>query len=344
MKWIILLAALCPAWALAADAASGSQPSVLVSVQTVQRRNLERSITAYGKVSADSDAVSTVNAGHEVIVSRLWVTPGQKVSHGEKLATLETAPQARMDFQHARAAVDFAREDLARKRGQLKRQLATRADVSAAEKALKNAESELQAQKALGNDTTQTVVTAPFPGIVTAIAVTPGQRVQAGGPVLIVSRRDRLLVRLGVEPEQASTVPAGARVRLAPLFGGGPTLDARVDQVQGIVDPETRLVDVLVRLRGDQTAHLLPGMQLRGRITVASAATLAVPRSAVLKDNHGAYVFVVRGGTAHRVDVQTGIRTEQWLGISGGLHAGDRVVVQGNYELNDGMATREGGS
>ncbi len=76
---------------------------MLVSLQTVQKRNLERTITAYGKVSPDPDAVSAVNAGHEVIVSRLWVTPGQKVGEGDKLVTLETAPSARMAYRHARA-------------------------------------------------------------------------------------------------------------------------------------------------------------------------------------------------------------------------------------------------
>ena len=345
MKWIMLLAAVWPLWAQAADPASSSQPRVLVRLETVQQRNLERRITAYGKVSPDPDAVSAVNAGHEVIVSRLWVTPGEKVDQGQKLATLQTAPSARMAYQRARTEGQFAREDLARKRRLLKRQLATRADVAAAEKALKDAESALKAQRELGNDTTETVVTAPFPGIVTSIDVNPGQRLQPGGAVLSVTRRDRLIVRLGVEPEEAPSVSAGARVRLSPVFGDGPSLNAAVDQVQGIVDAQTRLVDVLVRLNGAQTNHLLPGMQLRGRITVAGANTLAVPRRSVLKDSQGSYVFVVNGETAHRINVRTGIRTERWIGVSADrLRSGDRVVVQGNYELTDGAAVREGGS
>ena len=345
MKWIILLAAVWPLWVQAADTATSSQPRVLVRLETVQQRNLERTITAYGKVSPDPDAVSAVNASHEVVVSRLWVTPGEKVGAGQKLVTLQTAPSARMAYQRARTEVEFAREDLARKRRVLKRQLATRADVATAEKALKDAESTLKAQREIGNDTTETVVKAPFPGIVTSIAVNPGQRLQPGSPVLNVSRRDRLIVRLGVEPEEAPSVAAGARVRLSPVFGNGPSLNAAVDQVQGIVDPQTRLVDVLVRLKDTQTDHLLPGMQLRGRITLAGAKTLAVPRASVLKDGKGSYVFVIKGETAHRVDVRTGIRTEHWIGVSSDrLRAGDRVVARGNYELTDGAAVREGGS
>lgn len=340
---LILFAALWPLWLQAADSAADPQPSVLVKLQPVQQRQLRQILTAYGKASPDPDAVSAVNTGHEVIVSRLRVTAGQKVREGDKLATLETAPAARQAYLQAEADAEFAREDLARKQRLLKQQLATRADVAAAGKALKSANAALRAQRALGNDKTSTAITAPFPGVVTDVAVSPGQRLQAGSPVMSLAHTERLIVRLGVEPDLVPDISTGAPVHLERIFGGGPGLDTHITQVQGVVDPSTRLVDVLVRLQGKDAARFLPGMQLRGRITTADVNTLAVPHSAVLNDDDGDYIFVVRGGTAHRVNVKTGIRTDLWTGIAGGgVRAGDRVVVEGNYELDDGVPVREG--
>jgi len=342
MRWLILLLALWPFWALSGEAGATAGPAVQVTLHGVETRTLEDTVTAYGVVSADPDAVNAFNADHQVIVSRLWVTAGQKVAKGDRLVTLSTAPSARMDYRQAAAALKYARDDLSRKRRLLKQQLATRAGVASAEKALQDAKARLAVQKELGNDTEQQVLQAPFAGVVTSLAVSPGQRLQGGSAILNLTRRDRLVVRLGVEPEEASSVPAGGDVRLTPIFGEGPAIRASVDRVQGIVDPKTRLVDVLVRLSGVQTDHLLPGMQLRGRITLSRHDTLAVPRSAVLKDANGPYLFIVRGQHAHRVDVHTGIRTERWIGVSGaGLSAGDRAVTEGNYELTDGAAVRE---
>lgn len=344
MKWLILILAICPCWATAADSSGTDAPAVQVKLHAVGTTSLQETITAYGVVRADPDAINAFNAEHPVIVSRLWITTGQKVAKGDRLVTLNTAPSARMAYRQAAAALDYARDDLERKRRLLKQQLATRADVASARKALQDARASLDVQQALGNDTGQQVLRAPYAGVVTSLAVTPGERLQGGAAILNLTRRDRLVVRLGVEPEEASSVPPGGDVRLTPLFGQGPAIAASVDRVQGIVDPKTRLVDVLVRLSDAQTDHLLPGMQLRGRITLSRRRTLAVPRSAVLTDAAGSYLFVVQDHHARRVDVDTGIRTERWVGVSGhGLSAGDRVVTEGNYELTDGARVRETG-
>jgi membrane fusion protein (multidrug efflux system) len=67
-----------------------------------------------------------------------------------------------------------------------------------------------------------------------------------------------------------------------------------------------------------------------------------VPRSAVLHDGNGDYLFQVSEGVARRVAVTVESDGDRLLGISGaGLDPALKVVVQGNYELSDGMAVRE---
>jgi len=248
-----------------------------------------------------------------------------------------------MQYRKALTQVEFARQQLRSKRELLKQQLATKADVATARKALADARSTLKAQKDLGNDQTRKEIKAPFAGIVTALNVSPGDQVQAGGPLLTLSKRDSVIVSLGVEPTEASLVHHDAQVELHPVFQTSRSIPAHIDRVHGTVDPRTRLVDAIVRLDGKQAASLLPGMVLRGRITVQSQRSLAVPRSAVLSDDQGSYVFIVRNGTAHRVNVHATIETSDWIGVKGDLKAGNQVVVEGNYELQDGNAVRERG-
>jgi len=75
------------------------------------------------------------------------------------------------------------------------------------------------------------------------------------------------------------------------------------------------------------------------QLTVQDA--LVAPRSAVLTQNGQTYVYLVDAGKARRVSVKQIIDNGKQIAISGAVHAGDEIVVTGNYELTDGMAVRE---
>lgn len=325
----------------AAALAAESQPSVQVQTVTVQRHTLQETVTAFGRVQPDADHVSSVTLPRAGLVSRLWVRLGQRVQAGAPLLELDTAPTARMDYQQALAAVDFARSDLARLEALFSQQLATRDQVAAARRSLKDTEAKLAAQRALGMNRVRETLRAPFDGIVTQLDVKLGQRVQADTTAMLLASRDALVIPLGLEQDDALRVHPGMPVVLDALFGADGKLGATVSQVHAMVDPKTRLVDVLVRVpKGKAQTLMLDGI-MRGTIVLRQVDALTVPRSAVLRDERGAYVFVVRSAHARRVEVTTGLEQAGEIEILTGLQAGASVVSVGNYELQDGMAVRE---
>lgn len=80
---------------------------------------------------------------------------------------------------------------------------------------------------------------------------------------------------------------------------------------------------------------------MRGVIELRQERALTVQRTALLYDSVGAYVFVVRDGRAHRVTVVPDLDGQGVTGVKGALKAGDVVVVQGNYELQDGVKVEQ---
>jgi multidrug efflux pump subunit AcrA (membrane-fusion protein) len=154
----------------------------------------------------------------------------------------------------------------------------------------------------------------------------------------------RLWVRLGIEPEDLNLLSTGTPVVLTPVFNHRIKIHANLTQVHATVDPATHLMDAIVALKGRKAKQLAPGMPMHGVIEVRRATMLAVPRSAVLADGHGSYIFIVRNGHGHKIYVKTAFAAGQWIGIQGTggskLKPGARVVVTGNYELHDGMAVR----
>lgn len=155
-----------------------------------------------------------------------------------------------------------------------------------------------------------------------------------------LARAGVLRATLGVEPEDIGRVREGMLVDLAPVFGSVKPMRAKVAKVFGIINPQTRLVDVSVQL-ASPTDGLIPGMQVRGAVQLRSRKGWVVPRSAVLRDVRGAYLFQVQDGQARRVEVNPEIENGPLVLVSGPVDPARRIVIQGNYELKDGMAARE---
>ncbi|MCC7411514.1 MAG: efflux RND transporter periplasmic adaptor subunit [Gammaproteobacteria bacterium] len=326
---------------LALATLAGAAPTTLVSTVPVVRHVMYETIVVYGRVQPDPDQLTSITVPRAGIVTRLWVRLGQRVGAGDALLELDTAPTARMDYQQASAAVEFARNDLARLRTLLEDQLATRDQVASAERSLSDAEAAFEAQRKLGTGVASEVIRAPFTGVVTQLGVSQGQRVQADSAALLLASGRALLVPLGVEAEDIGRVRVDMPVVLSSVLQPDIRIDAAVNAVHAMVNPATRLVDVIVRVPAAATPALVLDSMMEGRITLSDRQALAVPRSAVLRGSGGAYVFMVRDGKAHRVAVVSGIEQDDLIAIDGDIAAGDAVVTRGNYELVDGAVVRE---
>ncbi len=158
---------------------------------------------------------------------------------------------------------------------------------------------------------------------------------------MLIAAEQRLIARLGVEPEDSSRITPGTPVTIRSVFVPDVHVESEVREVHAMVDPGTHLVEVLAPIPEKQVDRLVLGSRILGSIHLASHPALVVPRSAVLGDGDEGYLFTVAGGKAKRVGVRVGTETDRWVEISGDVAAGDRVVTSGNHELEDGMAVRE---
>lgn len=323
-------------YALPADATSA-----LVQTQPLMRQTLAETISSYGIVGVDPLNTESINLPRAGQVTRLLVSQGEVVKKDTPLLQMETSPQERVSYEQARSAVDLAKGELARVQNLLIQQLATRSQVANAQKALRDAEASLAAEEKRGTGAPSEIVRAPFDGIVSVVQISQGDRIQAGAPAMQLSRIDRPRIVLGIEPEDARKVKRGMPVKLVPVFDSTQSAAGVVSSVNGMINPQTGLVDLLVMFKPGQAFRLIPGIRIQGLITLSSRRGFVVPRQAILSDSQGAYIFVTRNGRAHRINVRTKGESNGLIGISGPFRKQDRVVVLGNYELREGMEVRE---
>jgi membrane fusion protein, multidrug efflux system len=342
MKRLITLSAvLLIVMGFSLDATAADAVSALVQTQPLVRHELSETVSCYGSVVVDPLSTESINVPRAGRVTRLLVSQGEAVKEGAPLLQFETSPQESVNYDKASSSVELAKGELARVQNLLEQQLATRSQLATAEKALRDAKAEFSAQQKMGTGLQSQVITAPFDGIVSALLVSQGERIQADATALRLSRQDRLRVVLGIEPEDARKVKRGMAVELVPVFFRSQSASGVVRIVSGMINPQSGLIELLVKVKPGQAVRLMPGIRMEGRITLMNHQALAVPRQAILSDDQGSYIFVVRNKLAHRINVKTGIEAHGFVGIDGSFENSDRVVVVGNYELQEGMAVRE---
>lgn len=341
IAWILLPFFVSACTASADEGEAEAEPAATATVETAVAavRPVDLTLLAYGSVTPGPQAARSLAAARAGEITGIEVLPGAAVKQGTPLLTLAAAPEAAAAYAQALADAKAARTALAGARSLFEQHLATNAQLADAERTAAGAEAALAAQEKLGGGEAETTVRAPVDGVVSALLVHVGDRVAEDAPLLSFSGTAAPFIQLGIDPEDAARVAPGMGVKVTAVFAPTRSFETRVAQVGARVDEQTGLVEVMAPL--PPKAGFMPGSAVSGEIVLQESDTVAVPRSALLRDDEGAYVFTVADGKAHRVDVTPGTDDGAYVAVTRGLKAGERVVTLGNYELEDGMAVRE---
>jgi membrane fusion protein (multidrug efflux system) len=313
-------------------------PIAQVQVAKVERKTMTAKVIVYGSVVAQPGKTHSVSVAFETRVRHILVAPGQFVQENDPLTEIEPSPAAQLQLQQAKNAAEAARKELKQTQDRYNLKLATNQEVSAAEKAARDAEAQLTTLQRAGAGGDNRIH-ADMAGVIAKVNVQDGQIVPAGNPLVEIVAENEIEVKLGVEPEDLSAVQTGVPITIFPI--NDPTaakVEGSVRLVTRRIDPATRLVDVYVALP-EGTKLLLDGY-IRGEIQRTEKDALVVPRPAVLpNESRGYEVFTVANKRAVKHTVKVGLENPDEVQVMANtLHEGDSVITVGNYELEEGMA------
>jgi RND family efflux transporter MFP subunit len=321
---------------------AGAAPTTLVGTVPAGRGSLPTTIESYGEAAPSANGLVTLSVAQPGQVTAVPVVAGAAVTMGQAVVVFAVAPSARSAYEQARTTLETARKARATTAQLLTQQLATRDQLTQADKAVIDAQVALAALAKEGAGSATTTLRAPFAGVIQTIPVAPGDRTQPGQALATVARRGSLVVTVGVDPARRGDVRLGAPVALRRLEdAAGPAIAGRVVRVDSALNPKTRQVDVDI---GYPAGALLSGEALRVSIETGRAGDWIVPHAAVaVADGAKAQLFQVVGGKAKAVPVTVAASEGARDAVTGPLDANAPVVVQGAYQLSDGDAVRTAG-
>jgi membrane fusion protein (multidrug efflux system) len=260
------------------------------------------------------------------------------------------------DVLNAKASLDWAEADFARIKALLDQKVVSQAEndpkltqVQAARQQYRTAQNgaqqsyrSLQAARArvdlARKSAADTVVRAPFSGIVAERLVGTGDYVSKGMKVATVVRIDPVRVELTVPEQYLSQVKTGQPVRLTVDAYAGETFHAKVRFVSPALKTNQRALTVEA-VADNKDGRLKPGLFATALLQQPSPApAMLVPAAAVETVAGTSRVYAI--GADHKVEeriVTLGEKVGDRVEISSGVKPGERVVADPRGNLADGV-------
>lgn len=333
---------------------------VPVKVQTVKRGNVVQSISYNGDIKAEFEV--KVFSKIPDRIEELYVDEGDFVNKGDPIAKIYAATiEQGVRQAEARLAAAKAQESnllleydrakrLSKENAMSKQQFdtieaqyqSTQAQVEQAEAALASIKSQLQ----------DATVTAPISGIIGQRFYETGDMAAPQLPIVTIVQMDRVKINFNATESDLGKLKIGQEAQVKVKSYPEQIFEGKVTKISPVLDPLTRMAKVEV-LIDNRDKKLKPGMF--ASITVITGVlknVIAIPRYPTIErtslekiqgqdvviKNYS--VFVVNDSTAHQRDIDVQYVNHENIAVRSGLQVGDKIVVEGQNNLRDGMQVK----
>jgi len=338
-----------------ADAAAATQAVVEFTQQDlviVEPQPLEHTLPLTGTLSPFNEATLKAKVAGELI--QVAVREGQSVEQGQVLARIDqTEVRARVaareaDVAAARAQLDWADKNRSTQRALLEKKfisqnafdnIQSNYDVAVAR--LRAAEAELVvARKSLGDS----VLVAPFSGIVAQRHVQAGERVALDAKVITVVNLSRLELEAAVPAAEIGRLRVGQQVTFRIDGFGTRVFSGRIERINPSTVSGSRSINVYAVIDNPQ-GELRGGLFAQGTVSLERVeGALVVPASAVREEIGQTFVYAIEDGLVKRKNVTVGAPDASGrVQVLRGLAAGERIVRVNLGALRDGVGARLAG-
>jgi RND family efflux transporter MFP subunit len=284
------------------------------------------------------------------------VTEGDRVKKGQVLARLD-----QRDYQAALAKATAKLQHAASERDRMKtlyeKNVKPKAEYDLRERLFEVEQANVATARKAVEDS---VLRAPFDGVLARKLVSDFRNVPAKESVLIVQDDSSLVIKASV-PERDLTQWSGKRpsaaeiterIRPRVVVSALPDREfgARLTELASVADPTTRTFEATFAFAKPDGVNVLGGMTAKVRIDVPAReqdAGVSLPTASVVSDSSETpYVWVVDPGTMKVTQRRVGVGSlgGSQVRIESGLDAGEWVVVSGVHQLREGDTVRRAGS
>ncbi len=301
-----------------------AEQGIPVKVKKVQLQPFKKSLFYNALIRGFKESSAYAALGDRV--EKIYVKVGDYVQKDQVLLSFPTDNPAARYYQ-AKVAFENAQRTLQRMK-----QLWQSGGISQQE--YDNAQTQFEVTKANWLAVKQAVkVKAPISGYVTKINVQETDNVDVKAELFTITQTDRMKAEIWVAENEIGLVHPGQK---AIARWNGYQIEGKVVQVNMAMDLTHRAFKAMLEFQNPNNTIKSGVTAEIELITLEQPQALVVERTALLKDEHGYYVYLNDGGKARKQSVKIGAQDGTRVQILQGLAPGDPLVVEGQFLIKEG--------
>lgn len=327
------------------EAAKESELSV--NVAQAQKGEIAKSVHYSGVVRGSNEVYIMPKVAARV--TAIMVKPGDMIRQGQTIMTLDGSDYvAAVKIAEAGKRVNDANLELARSNLERMQKLHESGAISDQQleqtKAQYDALAAGSADAALEQASTQLnhcTITSPINGVVGSVNLSLGDNASPQAPAATVSDNSKLETEIMVSENEVSYIKVGSDVGVSIRAASDKPYKGKVDSVSGVPDTARRNYAVKIVMVNPES-KIRSGMFAEVRVdTISKKDVLYIPVSALIPTGGREIVYTVdKDSRAQELEVQSGIRNDDYVEIVKGLEAGQEVITKGNTLVNKGTLLR----
>ncbi len=313
-----------------------------------------------GSIQVDEQRMARIGAPVTGRISDIDVVLGQQVKRGQVLATVNSTELAQNQLAYIKALQQISLQSKAvdRAKALLEADVIAPAELQKRESELSGANADLIAARnqlrVLGMSQsnidklsrsaqmdTYSNINARIAGTVISRKINLGQVVQPADELFVVADLSTVWAVAEVPEHQIDLIEKGQEVDIEiPAIYEKP-IKGKLIFVGDVVNPQTRTVTVRSEILNSQH-EIKPDMLVSMLVLSKPSNKLSVPAQAIIRENDKNYVFVQIAPNTFRLrEVTTDEEYRGNVAIINGLSAGETVIVEGAFHVNNERKRKE---
>lgn len=300
---------------------------VAVNYMVVQESTLADNVYTSGKIGA----LNEVELRPEISgkITAIYFREGEPVTAGSALVKINDA-DLQAQLQKNKLQLALAEQQLAR----LQKLLAINGVSQEETDIQQNQVNTLKADQAfIQAQLVKTLITAPFSGTVGLKNISVGAYVSPAQIIATLVQTKPLFVEFSLPEKYSSSIRKGDSISFTAQAGKNEqSFKATLYAIEPKIDDATRTFRARAMYSGSELFY--PGSFVKVYVNTGSnEKSLLIPTQCVIPILKGQKVFIAKNGVAEEVKIITGIRSDEMIQVTEGLHAGDTLLTTGLMQL-----------
>lgn len=289
------------------------------------RINLPGSIEPWTRLQLMAKVGGTIE---EVLVSE-----GDHIKKGTILARIE-AVDYEIALNRAEAAFKLAKVDFERDKAIYQQGVIPTATLDINRTKLQIAKADYDNAELM---LSRTIVTSPMDGVIRRLDAKVGLQLSAGDPIAEILEIERVKAIIGIPESDVTAVRKLKTVGLTIQALGDKKILADIHFLSPAPETTARLYNLELRLDNPDNA-IMTGMFVRADIIKQQIKnSISIPFYSVISRNNEQYVYIAENGRAVKRVVSLGIMESWMVQVKQGLAMGDKLIVEGHRNVEDGQ-------